>query len=411
VLTRPALLALGIALIPFTGPMNRGLVPHRVPASPALGVSTPVAVACAPMPEGLVSWWRGDGDALDYTETNPGTLQGKVGFAPGVVGQAFLLNGDGFVLVPDHETLDLVDAFTLEFWFNYTTAATNRGLVAKRAANLVTNFGVTLHQTFLGLGLYYNDPNVAGGDDWQQVRSRFETIRMLPPPSAGSFHHFAGTYRQTTSGVEVRMYVDGQVIRSMTLPGSLVRTLNDAPLTIGAATSSWADPFVGLLDEVAIYHGALSDDEIAAIYSAGSAGKCTVVAFASFQITRARIGPSRGATQDQIDLWGQFALGPSSDGIALLGEQVVVTLGGLTWTIPGSSFVRTDEDDGFQYHTTAPGIKQVFIRDNGIFRVRASELDLGVVNAASPLVFSLRIGNDEGSAAVSSPERGGGALR
>jgi hypothetical protein len=207
------------------------------------------------------------------------------------------------------------------------------------------------------------------------------------------------------------MYVDGAVVRTLTLPGTLTRALNDAPLTIGAATSSWVDPFVGLLDEVAIYRRVLSDEEIAGIYGAGSAGKCTVVPFASFQITRARMGQARGAKQDQIDLWGQFALSPSSDGIALLGEQVVVTLGGLTWTIPGSVFVRTDKDDGFQYHTNAPGIKQVFIRDNGIFRVRATELDLGVVSAASPLVFSLRIGNDEGSAAVSSPERGGGALR
>lgn len=407
-LTRPALWAVGIALTPFTVPMDRGLLHHPVPPSPVWRVRGPgAAAACARMPDGLVSWWRGDGDALDYTQTNPGTLQGNVGFAPGVVGQAFQLNGDGFVLVPDHETLDLVDAFTLELWFNYTTAPTNRGMVAKRAANLVTNYGVTLHQTFLGLGLYYNDPNVVGGDDWQQVRSRFETIRMLPPPSASSFHHFAGTYRQTTGGVEVRMYVDGEVIKSMTLPGSLVRTLNDAPLTIGAATSSRADPFVGLLDEVAIYGRALSDDEIADIYGAGSAGKCTVVAFASLQITRARIGQSRGATRDQIDLWGQFALGPSSDGIALPGEQVAVTLGGLTWTMPGSAFVRTDENDGFQFQTTAPGIKQVVIRDNGIFRVRVSEVDLGVVNAANPLVVTLRIGDDEGSANVASPERGG----
>lgn len=407
-LTRPALWALGIALTPFTSPMDRGLSHHRAPASPAWRVSGPgAAAACARMPDGLVSWWRGDGDALDFTGTNPGTLQGNIGFAAGMVGQAFNLAG-GFVVVPDNATLDLTGEFAFEFWYQHTLSYNDfRGLLAKRVGgtNGVTNYGASLETLQYGLGLYYNDPAATGGDDFTKLNSQFESIRLFPAPNAGAFHHFAGTYRQLADGIELTLYVDGALARSDNIPGNLANTVNNAALTIGASAAG-LEPFLGLIDEVAIYSRALSEDEIAAIHRAGSAGKCTVVPFANFQITRARIGQSRGATQDQIDLWGQFALGPSSDGIALPGEQVAVTLGGLTWTISGSSFVRTDENDGFQYHTTAPGLKQVVIRDNGMFRVRASELDLGMVGAASPLAFTLRIGNDEGSANVASAERG-----
>jgi len=50
-------------------------------------------------------------------------------------------------------------------------------------------------------------------------------------------------------------------------------------LAIGAA-GAYADgqilsPFAGLIDEAAVYNRALADAEIAAIYNAGSAGKCT----------------------------------------------------------------------------------------------------------------------------------------
>jgi hypothetical protein len=50
------------------------------------------------------------------------------------------------------------------------------------------------------------------------------------------------------------------------------------PLFIGT-TGTWPpylDMFGGMVDEVSIYNRALSPDEIAAIYNAGSAGKCVL---------------------------------------------------------------------------------------------------------------------------------------
>ena len=48
---------------------------------------------CALAARGLVSWWPAEGNADDVTFTNNGVLVGGAGFAGGVVGEAFDLNG------------------------------------------------------------------------------------------------------------------------------------------------------------------------------------------------------------------------------------------------------------------------------------------------------------------------------
>ena len=49
------------------------------------------ASACAPVSQGLVSWWRAEGAAGDSTGNNNGVLEGGVTFSGGEVGQAFRL--------------------------------------------------------------------------------------------------------------------------------------------------------------------------------------------------------------------------------------------------------------------------------------------------------------------------------
>src|SRR5262249_47736214 len=61
---------------------------------------------CSPPPSGLVSWWSGDGNALDIVGTNNGTAQGGVTFTTGKVGPAFSFDGaTGSVVVPDSASL------------------------------------------------------------------------------------------------------------------------------------------------------------------------------------------------------------------------------------------------------------------------------------------------------------------
>jgi hypothetical protein len=249
---------------------------------------------------------------------------------------------------------------------------------------------------------------VLDGDDRRAgMNTPFETIRKFPAPSANTFHHLAGIYAQTASRdtIELSIYVDGELTRSGRVKGNFSNTLNDGPLFLGISTAGQADPFFGVLDEVAIYNRALTAEEIAAIHAAGAAGKCRNFPFATFAIDRTRIVRDRGTTKSQLDAWGHFALAPSSDGIAPLTEEVQVTIGDASWTVPPGSFVRTEENDGYRFDGTFSGLRQVFIRDSGVFRVWAASLDLGVVDAANPLAFGLRIGNDEGSTNIVSFER------
>jgi hypothetical protein len=53
------------------------------------------AQTCVTPPADLVSWWKGDGSALDVMGANPGTLQGGVTFPAGKVGPSFCFDGVG----------------------------------------------------------------------------------------------------------------------------------------------------------------------------------------------------------------------------------------------------------------------------------------------------------------------------
>src|SRR5207248_1958292 len=75
----------------------------------------------------------------------------------------------------------------------------------------------------------------------------------------------------TKSGSTVVFYIDGVAYPAPPYdPG-----FGFATAAIGARGDTLADNFFGTIDELAIYNRALSQDEIQAIYNAGSSGKCT----------------------------------------------------------------------------------------------------------------------------------------
>src|SRR5437660_3566520 len=75
------------------------------------------AQACAPVPSGLVAWWRVEGNAFDAVGTNDGVLLGGTTFIAGAVGQSLSFNGlDGRVEVPRNPSLFGLTQGTLEMW-------------------------------------------------------------------------------------------------------------------------------------------------------------------------------------------------------------------------------------------------------------------------------------------------------
>jgi len=223
---------------------------------------------CAPAPSGLVSWWPGENDATDVVGGSSGT-QVNVTNIPAEVGKGFSFTGNNsYVQISDSPSLEFTNELTLELWYKDTGCTPGRlyGLIAKRAPYPGgCNYGINidLYNTSNRLQVYLQDPAYISYQ-----------VSGCPVPAAGVFHHIAATYRQVTAEqVELKTYVDGQLVQTGTVSGNLARTLNQTPVTIGASSSS-GEFFVGIVDESTIYGRALTASEISAIYNAGSAGKC-----------------------------------------------------------------------------------------------------------------------------------------
>src|SRR2546430_4354621 len=79
-------------------------------------VSVTAVVNCITAPPGLVSWWRGEGNASDSADNNSGTIIDGLGFGTGKVNQAFSFDGtDDGILIPASSSLN-VQSFTFEAW-------------------------------------------------------------------------------------------------------------------------------------------------------------------------------------------------------------------------------------------------------------------------------------------------------
>lgn len=104
-------------------------------------------------------------------------------------------------------------------------------------------------------------------------------IRFLhrqPPSQAGGYNLFSqdvcipGVWTHivaTKTPSELRLYINGQLIRSVTGPGTGASDELDYRLVLGQlGTSNLDRQFHGLIDEVAVYHRALRADEISRHY-------------------------------------------------------------------------------------------------------------------------------------------------
>jgi hypothetical protein len=220
------------------------------------------AQAYTPPAIGLVSWWQGEGNALDSVSANNGSLVGGVTYAPGKKGSAFSFDGTGYVLVPHNASLSFSSALTIGLWYKPADGFTaSYGLIDKRIGAAGANYGIN-NSSFAGMGVYFDDPTVLDGDD-TGYGSVFEASRYNPSPAPGVFHHLAATYHQiSATQVQLDTYLDGLLVRTKVINGNLANTINNSPVTIGATSQGGGEFFNGLIDEVTIYNRALSGSEV-----------------------------------------------------------------------------------------------------------------------------------------------------
>ena len=218
-----------------------------------------VIPACVEPPSGMVSWWRGEYSATDGVGTNHGTLINGTTFASGRVGQAFSFDGvDDYITVPHSPNLHPSD-ITVDAWIKVKPTAEYQLVIDKGHGNGNASGWVLQIRPEGVIDFCYGN----GDPSWNGTCATSASIL-----TDDAWHHVAGTL----DGITIRIYIDGVLEGSPPYPGT--PQTNDQDIYIG--TAWWGEPrfFNGLIDEVGIFNRALTADEIAAVYYAGSAGIC-----------------------------------------------------------------------------------------------------------------------------------------
>jgi hypothetical protein len=321
-------------------------------------VVTLTVLNCTTPPSGLVSWWPGNGNALDIISGNNGVLSNGVAFAPGEVGQAFNFNGNGnnqSVVIPDSSSLELTNTFTIEAWVNLATLTDDpngngRGIVSK-VGGAGGNNGYQFAFGGHNLGGQFNSP----GQPWPQ----WQVYTPISTLATGAWMHVAFTYDQNT----MLLYLNGQPIATNVIGPHQIATSSSNLRISGDDNGNVM--FDGLIDEVSIYNRALSPNEIAAVYGAGAAGKCLSE------------GPAiAGQPQSQsVVLGGTAMFGVTATGLLPLTNQ---------WQLDGTNLTDNGRITGSQSNVLV--ITNVQFTDAGTYLVSVSNMVGGVVSQPATLV-------------------------
>ncbi len=202
-----------------------------------------------------LSFDEGKGDtAKDASEhKNDGTLH-KAEWVKGKHGSAVEFSGapGGWVEVPDAPSLDLTEQVTLMCWV-YPTQFTDEWfrIIVKTWAGDTAPWMV--------YGFYEQGGSngkvgfIISVDKGQEKRCGNGPSPQLPPDT---WTHLAATY----DGNVMKLYYDGDLKVEANAKGAIDH--NDVPVSIGKNSEGNREHYTGLIDDVAIWSVALTEDEI-----------------------------------------------------------------------------------------------------------------------------------------------------
>lgn len=279
-----------------------------------LTVNTPACVNTRP---GLLSWYRGETNAADHQNVNNGAGANGLAFAAGRVGQALSFNGSSEMVIPHSPSLNF-QQFTFEGWV-YPT-------LLDGAIEFILNKEdepFTVHHYELGVA------GTGGNIPMGTLVFALNGINGLPD-EFGGFTQGGGSVPLNTwthvalsfDGSTIKSYLNGRAARVLSgLTGNLITSTG--PLKLGSRSDTLinqvpANRFNGLIDELSLYTRALSEQELLAIYNAGTAGKCT-----TFVNTNPTIKPGAALTQQRGTSGTMVVLGTVSDTESPLNDLAV----------------------------------------------------------------------------------------
>ncbi|HJT81552.1 MAG TPA: LamG-like jellyroll fold domain-containing protein, partial [Chthoniobacterales bacterium] len=253
-------------------PTTAGTYFFDVRVTDAAGQSTQqlfslTVLAPVPPPAGTAAWWRAENNAQDSIGTNHGTLQNGATFATGKVGQAFNFNGSNqYVFVPNSSTLQS-QTLSVDAWVYPRTA----GSIADSLGGVIftkdrgNTPGSQVSYALFGPG--------NTGRFTALVQFTDGTTMNLQSANTFAFnqwHHVAMTW----NGSVLNLYVNGNLAASAIAHGTKTILYTNDNAGIGGHSFA-ARLSNALIDEVTVNNRALASSEVAAIFSAGPAGKTT----------------------------------------------------------------------------------------------------------------------------------------
>ena len=220
-----------------------------------------VASSCLAPPIGLIAWWPGNGSAQDIVGGHDALLRGDASFGPGLVDQAFVLDGNGdFVEVNDPIFNFGTNDFTVGLWANFNTTAGEQVLIEK----YIEALGDAGRTGWTFTKLADNRIRLHAGNPGGGI---VESVPLNIPDN--TWTHFA----LRRSGNVFTLFVNGAEVASGTLTANLDST---STLKFGHRGNPQDTPgslddrqfyFNGSMDDVEIYERALTNAEIESIFS------------------------------------------------------------------------------------------------------------------------------------------------
>jgi len=217
---------------------------------------------------GLVAYWKfneGEGTTAKDSSgnNNDGTLKNGPQWVEGKVGMALEFDGsDDYVDCGSDSSLDITDELTVEAWIYPTAVPSGQG---RTVVSRYKYHPAPTPDTGWNLG------RVWGSDDWFRfrvedgagnrswaVKSNFWSTYL------NQWVHVVGVFKASEY---IRLYINGELVDNNTT--NVVSTIAyERPLVIGARANTTQSFFQGIIDEVRVYHRALSSSEIRRHYLA-----------------------------------------------------------------------------------------------------------------------------------------------
>ena len=207
-------------------------------------------------PKNAMAIWLFDKKGNDVKDGSGNGNDGKIEGSPEWINDGKFSGGMYFDNNDDQDVVKVpmvidYDEITVMVWFKDLASPVRPRLVSNEHTD-VSNTGFQLEYDTSGAGSFFDVGTGAHGKAGFNFTAKLDT-----------WYHYAGTY----DGSKVRAYIDGELMGEGAASGAIKPTGID--VHIGVSTYAQSDGLAGVLDEVAIFNKALTEDDIKDIMKKG----------------------------------------------------------------------------------------------------------------------------------------------